>query len=248
MFARFTGLVLLTIALAGCGGSTAQAPAPIAVPIEAQRAATPQAFTSEAGNYRIQFPGTPEIDRQTQNSPAGPLTLNIATMNDADHVNYTVTFTDFPQGPQPKGSVDPMLDNSVRAMEQAGNWKVVETGPTMLSGTHPGRDVAFEARSVQSSEPGRGRARIYVVGPRLYQVIAVGAQSKVNDQRLLAFLDSFALIKDVPALVEGGASADASKGSGPAAKPQPAAGPLRNTGRQDPMRRIPSRSKLGGRR
>jgi hypothetical protein len=136
-------------------------------------------------------------------------------------VNYTVTFTDFPAGVADGALVDAMLDNAVRSMGSAPGWEIRNQERIVLDGKHPGRDVTFEIRSPDVPEAGRGRARLYVIGPRLYQVIAVGPRSKVTEEELLAFQNSFELTSDVKPLADAPAPTAASIGS-PVAAGSPA--------------------------
>jgi hypothetical protein len=173
-------ILTLSLLFTGCGGSSSEE------------------YVSEGGNYSVTMPGKPKVTESTENTPAGPLTMNLATLDTPEQVNYTVTYTEFPPNAVAPDKLDAMLNNSVKAMSRAGNWAVIDTKGKTLSNVHPGREVSFEATSPQAPEKGRGIARLYVVGPRLYQIISIGPESKVTKEELLAFQDSFKLTKDIP--------------------------------------------------
>lgn len=70
----------------------------------------------------------------------------------------------------------------------AARGTVTSGNTTTLAGKHPGREFAAK---FGGDEPGAMRARIYLVGKRLYQVIAVGTEGFANAPAATAFLESF---------------------------------------------------------
>ena len=82
-------------------------------------------------------------------------------------------------------------------MSGNGRWTVQSQGTITLDG-HPGREVSFAVEAPAAAEKGTGRARIFLVGNRLYQAIMVGPASKVTEEELDHFVKSFELLQKVP--------------------------------------------------
>jgi hypothetical protein len=69
------------------------------------------------------------------------------------------------------------------------NAKLTSSSKITLDRKHSGRDFAAEL----PAQKGMVRARIYIVGPRLYQIMAMGTKPWVESSNTKKFLDSFAL-------------------------------------------------------
>lgn len=173
--------LLCVFGLAGCG-----------------RGAPAEPFVSEAGNYRVSIPGKPQVSTQSQGTANVPLTMNVAAFDSPEQVSYTVTYTEFPAQLIQNARLDAMLDKSVQSMLQAGGWTARDSKTIQLDGKHPGRDVVFDVSSPQLQEKVLGHARIYIIGNRLYQILALGPASSIDEARLLAFQESFQLLHEVP--------------------------------------------------
>jgi hypothetical protein len=187
--------------------------------------------TSEPGNFRVLMAGKPAYSQKTLSPPAGQLSLNAMESVDGDQIKRVVVYADLP-GPTVQSS-DPnsLLDGGIRGMSGNVQWTVESQGPVTLDG-HPGREVRFTVSSPSVVEKGSGKARIFLVGNRLYQAIMVGPSSKINEEELDHFIKSFDLLEKVPAIAgtaagspDAGASdvAQAVQPPAPAAQPTPAA-------------------------
>jgi len=208
--------------MAGCGGST------------------PATYTDEAGNYRILTVGPTKNSKQNVPSPAGELNLFAMENTDAKKTTRTVIYADYPaQLMQSKGP-EAMLDGGVRGMIAGGHWNIESQKPILLDG-HPGREIQFSVPGPKGTENGAGRARLYLVGNRLYQVIVVGPASKVTAAELSDFVNSFELLRKVavaaavPDVTEGAGDSSQVARFAPASAPAPARSIDEPVAKQDPQ-------------
>jgi len=172
-----TSSVLLGVA--GCGGSS-----------------TPEPYTDEQGNYRILIVGAAKHSQQKVPTPAGELTMDSMENVDRKGTSRTVIYSDYPQQLVAAASPDAMLDGAVRGMGTPGIWTTESQKPIVIDG-HPGREVQFSVTAPGLSEKGTGRARLILVGARLYQTIIIGPASKITAAEIDDFLKSFALLRQV---------------------------------------------------
>jgi hypothetical protein len=131
---------------------------------------------------------------------------------DGDQTTRAVLYNDYPMQIAQFGDPDAMLDGAVRGMTST-NWSVQSQTAIKLDG-HPGREVSFEVNSPTAPEKGTGKARMYLVGNRLYQTIVVGRSSKVTQEEFDKFLESFALLRIVPIASRSTAPAPAGPSAG----------------------------------
>lgn len=199
------------LVLAGCGGGGAGP------------------YTSQEGNFRVDLSGTPKTTSRTDKTPAGPLTTHTTLLEDRDKFSRSVTYSEFPTGLLQGKDANTLLDAGMRGMGQA--WLLGGQVPVAIDG-HPGREASFEVVGVGNDENGAGRARCYIIGPRMYQVVIIGPKSKMNDALAKAFLDSFKLLKPVapvvkatpaPAVVAQAAPPSPPKPRDPPSQPPPSA-------------------------
>ncbi len=197
--------VSVFFATAGCGGSS-----------------TPAPYTNEAGNYRVLTVGSTKNSQQKVPSPAGELNLFAMENIDANKTTRTVIYTDYPvQLMQSKGP-EAMLEGGVRGM--GGQWNIESQKPIVLDG-HPGRELQFSLSGPNVPEKGAGRARLYLVGSRLYQVIIVGPASKVTAAELSDFVSSFELLRKVAVAAPSPVVTPAAGDSSQVAQARPASAP-----------------------
>jgi hypothetical protein len=145
-------------------------------------------FKSAAGGFTAQMPGNPK--QQSQNIPGGGI-LTAYLVEERDGA-YMVGYSDIPIAPneseaQLQNRLDGSRDGAVRNL----NATVVRDVKIKLAGKHPGREI--EANLPQNK--GVMRARFYIVGSRMYQVMVLGTRAWVGAPTVTAFLDSFALTK-----------------------------------------------------
>ena len=200
--------------LPGCGGSSAL-----------------EFYGHEPGNFRILAAGKPTLTEKSVPSPAGQLAMNTAETVDGAQIRRVVSYTDFPQATVESSGSGELLDRGIKGMKASGQWSIEGESPVTLD-DHPGREVRFAIDPANaSSEKGVGRARVFLVGHRLYQAIMVGPASKVTEEELDRFVKSFELLKKIQAVARPvsialatGDAATASSSSAPASSvPAPAA-------------------------
>jgi hypothetical protein len=171
--------------LPGCGGSS-----------------TLEFYGHEPGNFRILAAGKPTLSRKNVPSPAGQLAMNTTETVDGAQIRRVVIYTDLPQVTVESSDPGELLDRGIKGMKASGQWSVEGESPVTLD-DHPGREVRFAINpTTASSEKGVGRARVLLVGHRLYQTIMVGPASKVTDEELDRFVKSFELLKKIPAVAQ----------------------------------------------
>jgi hypothetical protein len=142
----------------------------------------------------VAFPGEPKKTTQTVETPAGRQGLYAYQVETPGRFSYTVIFSNTPDVLMRGANVDAMLDNGVQGMGR--QWRIEKTEPIRL-GEHPGRAVSFVVPAGNGLEEGLGRGRIYQVGNRLYQILAIGPASKATPDQLEGFLKSFELMNPV---------------------------------------------------
>ncbi len=114
----------------------------------------------------------------------------------ADDVRRLVSYIDRPQ-PLAPGEVDAGLEEVVRGSILSGKGTLVSKKPIRL-GEVPGREFEFDSVGLDD-RPRYVRARAYLDGPRIYQVLIGGPKAKVAGAPGDAFLNSFALTGSRPA-------------------------------------------------
>src|SRR5262249_46059582 len=103
---------------------------------------------------------------------------------------FAVMYADMPIPPnETPQQIQMRLDGAREGMVRNANAKLTNASNITLDGKHPGR----EAQADLPVQNGVLRARIYVVGTRLYQVMATGTKSWADSPDVTKFLDSFAL-------------------------------------------------------
>lgn len=158
------------------------------VSVCAQQPAAPAAgawekFTSAEGRFSILLPGKPEPNKQTADSPAGPYTTHLFVAKGAGQV-YIVGWVDY--APTFRFDTQRELEANRDNFAKGAKAQVKGTTPIKL-GTHPG--IEFTAEGEQAIF----RSRVYVVGTRPYQLIAVWAKGQAEPPDVAKFFSSFTL-------------------------------------------------------
>lgn len=151
-----------------------------------------QRFTSTEGRFSILFPGEPERSQQP---------LNVGTTDESilylfrverpkEGIIYFVAYLDLPLSNPAEISPDVKaiaLDSGQSGFLKGAGATLVSASKTSLAG-HPGKDFKFQ-------QAGRfvGRARFFLVGARLYQIVAVvdAKRERSLDKSIDGFIKSF---------------------------------------------------------
>lgn len=149
-----------------------------------------QVFASKDGRYRAQFPGNPDdrVDR-----PESAFHQHQSGVKTANKLVFFVGYGDLPPDAR---KTDPEGDKTLKALldSMAGSMKLVSERKLML-GDHSGREKLLESAKGESFI-----FRGFIVGTRLYHLFVAGSSREMSRNRaaVARFLDSFALLPDVP--------------------------------------------------
>jgi phage FluMu protein Com len=143
-----------------------------------------QEFSSAAGGFKVQIPGSPKEKTINHNGIA----LHLFTV-DEKNGSYGVGYADADLSRF--GNPQLFLDLTAQEMVKNANCDVQTLKKTTLEGKHLG--VEFQGRNSKSKSA--AHFRIYLVNSRLYQVIVNGTEAWVGSENATKFMDSFALLK-----------------------------------------------------
>lgn len=175
------------ILLSGCGQSKKSEPLSAGEGRgTTQKANTWRTFSSPEGRFSVLMPGTPLAHKQNVQTPVGALALNIFLV-ERGNKSYGVSYSDYPKDLVENGSSDSILSGAQAGSVANVKGRVVAEKKIAL-GQHPGREYQL------STPQGGYRARIYLVGERLYQNIVMGPVTPSEDAD--KFFDSFQLVNE----------------------------------------------------
>lgn len=149
--------------------------------------APPPEFVSKEHKFRVRFGEPP-----TKSENVGVTKSAVYSVEKPTGVlRVTITDLPIPDG-DPADRVPFYLNSAKEDLIRGARGTQTADASTTLAGKYPGR--AFAAK-FGGEAPGVLRARIYLVGKRLYQVTAMGTDDFVNSPAATAFLESFAVIE-----------------------------------------------------
>ena len=171
-------LLLLALWMAGCS------PAPKPKPKE---------FRSEAGRFSVMTPvALTERTLSVDTAAAGKSTYYVFQGKQGDK-EYAVSYGDIPEGIVQKSDLQTLLDGARNGMVSNINGKLIFETKIALEG-NPGRQLVIDVMGKNGQEM-TVKARIFLVGNRLYQIMWVAPKGKASILDLDAFLQSFRLLK-----------------------------------------------------
>ena len=144
-------------------------------------------YTSTEGRFEILMPGeVKQFPVEVQNEFGhSVLHMNVATW---DQTMVVVNWLDYPPDVA-QDLPEQLLDDSREgALDNLGGKLVSETAIKL--GRHEGRELLIEV----AKQDRLFRARIYLVGNRLYQTVLFGPPKAVKSKQAQQYLDSFKLI------------------------------------------------------
>ena len=147
-----------------------------------------QTYTAKDGSYTLQFPGQPNEQSRSVNSPLGKITfVQVAYEDKTNRRAFFATNTKYPVKPS-QFNVEKGLDTSVDGAIKSSNSKLTSVKKIEYKGL-PGREFTM------AGEKGIvGKARIIMdpQGPMMFQTLVVAEKSeKLAEPATQAFLDSF---------------------------------------------------------
>lgn len=162
----------------------------VLLPIAMVRAAELTEFKSEAGKFSIRLPGEPLYEKTTVGDAQE--TQHQFTVSVEQGV-YLISYQENPnlEGKGPKELVS-ALESGRDRMKAAFQGEIIESKKILLDKTHPGLQFRFTIPAAN----GESRCRFYLVGTRLYQLMAMGMPDFVQSDEATQVLDSFKLLGD----------------------------------------------------
>ncbi len=149
-------------------------------------------FAPAGGGFRVLMPGKPRERIVVADSPDGPIEAHLFDLVQGD-LRRLVTYLDRPKPLDLAGAeADTALEELVKGSILSGKGTLVAKRPIRL-GAAVGREFDFDTDG-SNGRPRFVRARVYLVGARVYQVLIGGPKSKVVGPIGDAFLDSFTLL------------------------------------------------------
>ena len=143
-------------------------------------------FVSPEGRFSVLFPGPVREQLKTQASKAGPVEVHLFN-SDTETMGFLVSYSDHgaevSKALKPKDQLAAARDSVVG---KAG--KVIAQREVQQQG-NPGLEFKFQQDGLVATE------RAFLVGRRLYQVMALGPPGGSHDRAAQIFLDSFKLAK-----------------------------------------------------
>ena len=147
-----------------------------------------QRFTSKAGGFTLLMPTEPKTQTQNLETAVGTITVTmyIAEKNGAA---YFASFNDYPAELVQKSDPQAILDGARDGAVNNVKGKLLNEKKIAI-GSHPGRDITFEAVNGQYL----ARSRMYLVNQRLYQIMVLAPREQGLPAKIDQYLDSFQLI------------------------------------------------------
>ncbi len=168
------------------------APLILALALATQAPAKP--FVSEAGGFRVALPGTPKEKVQSVPGINQPIEIRMFLVERGD-ASYGATFCDYPEAIA-LADPDRVLEGGIEGALKNLKGKLLAKRNITLQG-HPGREFSASF-TAPNKAPGLYRARAYLVGARLYQVILCGPEAEIAGDAGDRIFKSFALLRPPP--------------------------------------------------
>jgi TonB family protein len=177
--------------------STSPRPARAGAQAQGQAAPAWQEFSPSEGRFSVKLPSRPVTTTQRVETPDGWLPMRVYTLATPDQ--YIVSYMDYPRTLEDPARVGQFFAGVRDGALRATGATLLRERDVTLAG-HPGRQFKMKLRGGLV-----GRARIYVVGNRLYQLLFIvheeGAPElklRSNEEAADRFFDSFRLEADGP--------------------------------------------------
>lgn len=146
-----------------------------------------ETLASKEGRFSVSLPATPTMNKSRVQ--LGDQSMEVYSYSAAvKGGSLAIVYSDLPTGVPPADRVDAVLDGAANGIVTNTKGTLIKSDKTEHAGC-PGRDVLWTVKA--SNAELCGRARLILVGERMYQVLAVGAEAFVASQPTLDFFDSF---------------------------------------------------------
>jgi hypothetical protein len=146
-------------------------------------------FKSEEGKFSIQLPGKPAHEVVEVGNDKGK---QHQFAIDLGRGAYLVSYQDNPklEGSAPK-QLAAALEVGRDQLKKTFGGELLENKAFLLDKTHPGLDSRWTIPAAK----GEARCRFYMVGTRLYQIMAIGVPEFANSDEATTVIESFKLLK-----------------------------------------------------
>jgi hypothetical protein len=144
-----------------------------------------QTFTSKEGRFSVSLPGKPMEKTEQVSAPGGTKKeLHTFTLASASDQIYHLNYNDYPKEVVKE---DKNKEAAFDTLRKAFGGKVLsEKKITVGKNKAPGRELLIELPKKNFY-----RARVFFIGNRLFQVVAMGSEEFARGKKADQFLDSF---------------------------------------------------------
>jgi hypothetical protein len=165
-------LVIVAVTLMGCGLSSWKT------------------FTSDEGSFSVSFPGSPQQDVQNVNTAVGAIAMYTFMVEKSDSA-YMVAYSDYPPSLVNETPPDVILSGARDGAVANVQGRLLNEVFISLQG-HMGREITVETAGAEAF----ARVRIYLVGNRMYQIMALtSTEDASKDEDITNYLNSFFVLE-----------------------------------------------------
>jgi hypothetical protein len=152
-------------------------------------------FTSKEGAFSVLMPNKPTQAVEPIETELGKLDLHMSIGSIDDTEAFIVSYTDFPSFATDRDFINRILDGGRNQLLSKKERKLLSETSITLDG--------FAGRELAIDEPGgQILSRIYWVGRRLYQLIAINQKGRPDQGIVDRFFTSFKLVGDLRASIQ----------------------------------------------
>ncbi len=219
---RFFALLFIVLTMAACGAAPQPTPTPrptatatvlvlTATPtatltaeatptlvVQSAGVAAPGTWTdmnSQTGKFIVTVPGNLSEQVQTVNTLAGSVQLHLYGLNRGD-IYYAVAYSDYPEEMIQESKPNDVLNGAVKGALANTNGKLLSSVLGQMQNV-PGVEFKGEIPPRDGQNPSASiQGRMFLKGPRLYQVFCIVSTGKEAPAQIDRFLNSFRFATD----------------------------------------------------
>lgn len=168
--------------------------AALALGLSACATAVPgQAFTSTAGKFSVVVPVALTEQVQSIDTPSGGKRDAHIFTGDAGKLAYVISYTDY-AADLDMGDPAAFLETIRRTAVASADGGIQTAQSSITLDATPGIEFAFNWYGPKQ-EPFVTKARVFLAGHRLYQVMTISDKATANTADMDAFLNTFKILK-----------------------------------------------------
>jgi hypothetical protein len=157
----------------------------------AEQPSEPVLFESRAGGFSILVPASLQEKTQDVESGFSKMTVH-AFIGGTDLLRFFISYLDYDEEVLTELKADEILRQAQAQLVSSPDAVVLSEAEITLNG-YPGREITFDTGEESNPELSV-KARIFLVGPRLYQIMVMIPKGDVGTVSNNAFLESFSLL------------------------------------------------------